>query len=258
MRLAAALWALFILAGPAAAQPEGPWPGGRQAAITLTYDDAIQSHLDIAIPQLDQANLKGTFFLIGRDVGDNIDRWRAVAASGHELGNHAINHPCRAGAFDMPVPYNLENYTVETMLNEVRTMNTMLRAIDGKTAHAYATPCGDNLAGGEDYVAPLQQSGISTHIRDVRALPQLPADAPPITGIGFVGTSGADMIAWVEGVQRSGGLGIVVFHGVGGDHLSVSGEAHGELVAYLKAHEDEIWVARYSEAMDHVAAHAAH
>lgn len=245
---------LLALAALIAAPDARAWPDGRQAAIVLTYDDGLRSQLDIAIPQLEEAGFKGTFFLSGRFIGDDVDRWRATAASGHELGNHAINHPCARGAFEMPAPYNLENYTVETMLTEIRVMNGYLRAIDGKERRAYATPCGHTQAGGEDYIAPLVQSGLATHIRDARATPQLRADAPPIIGTGFVDASGADMIAWVEDVRRRGGLGVVVFHGVGGDYLSVSGEAHAELVGHLKAHEGVIWVARYSEAMDYLTA----
>jgi hypothetical protein len=68
-----------------------------------------------------------------------------------------------------------------------------------------------------------------------------------------VGTSGAAMIAWVKEVEDSGGLGIVVFHGVGGDYLSVSAEAHRELLDYLAAHRAQLWTTTYSEAMKHIA-----
>lgn len=37
----------------------------RKAAVVLTYDDALNVHLDNAIPALDSLDLKGTFFLIG-------------------------------------------------------------------------------------------------------------------------------------------------------------------------------------------------
>jgi len=65
-----------LFAVPVAAQVS--WPEGKTAAIVLTYDDGLHSQLDIAIPQLDAAQLKGTFFLDG-DVtaADNL-RWRKV------------------------------------------------------------------------------------------------------------------------------------------------------------------------------------
>ena len=70
------------------------WAGNRRAAIALTYDDALESQLDVAIPQLDAAGVKGTFFLMGRQVGWRVPDWRRASDRGHELGNHTVNHPC--------------------------------------------------------------------------------------------------------------------------------------------------------------------
>lgn len=235
------------------AQPKFAWPDGRRAAITLTYDDAIPaSDLNVAIPQLDKAGLKGTFFLMGKAMlPADVPRWREAAASGHELGNHTVNHPCLRGTFDMPVQYNSESYSVEVLLAEIRTMNTLLTALDGRKEHAFATPCEQKTVGGQDYMAPLVASGLVTFIRD-SAMPQ-PTRGPTVVGEGFVGTSGADMIAWVKKVEESGGLGVIVFHGVGGDYLSVSAEAHQQLLDYLAAHRDRIWTTTYSEAMSSIA-----
>lgn len=99
------------------------FPGQRQAAVALTYDDALGSQLDVAIPQLDAAGLKGTFFLTGREVRQNVPRWRAAAAKGHELANHTVNHPCARGTYEMPAQYTSEAYTVEVLLTEINVMN---------------------------------------------------------------------------------------------------------------------------------------
>jgi hypothetical protein len=65
-----------------------------------------------------------------------------------------------------------------------------------------------------------------------------------------VGDSGERMIAFVEGVRRHGGVAVIGFHGVGGDYLEVTAQAHKELLAYLKAHENEIWVGTFTEVLD--------
>ena len=57
---------------------EFAWPQGKTAAIVLTYDDALPSQLDVAIPQLDAVRLKGTFFLDGDITAAEMLRWRAV------------------------------------------------------------------------------------------------------------------------------------------------------------------------------------
>ena len=63
------------------------------------------------------------------------------------------------------------------------------------------------------------------------------------------------MIAWVKQVESAGALGIVVFHGVGGDYLSVTAEAHQQLLDYLAAHRSRIWTAPYSEVMSYAVQH---
>jgi len=124
------------------------WPGGHRAAIVLTYDDALTSQLDNAVPVLDAAGFKGTFFLSGTFKQADVDRWRAVAKRGHELGNHTVFHPCAKGSFDMPPQQDTANYSVAWMLKEIGAMNNMLAAIDGKPDHTFATPCGQHVAGG--------------------------------------------------------------------------------------------------------------
>ena len=40
------------------------WPDGRRAAVSLAYDDALDSQLDHAIPALDRHRLKGSFYIV--------------------------------------------------------------------------------------------------------------------------------------------------------------------------------------------------
>jgi hypothetical protein len=64
----------------------------------------------------------------------------------------------------------------------------------------------------------------------------------------FEGATGAELIAFVEQVCRSGG-GVIAFHGVGGDRRVNSAEAHEALVDYLAAHQRDIWVTTFGELM---------
>ena len=252
-KILVALIALF-LASPAVAG-SFDWPGGRKAAIVLTYDDALTSHLDVAAPQLEAAGLRGTFFLNGTFPAADIPRWRRLAEAGHELGNHSMFHPCPRASFAMDPQFNTERYTVPGMLREIGAMNTLLTAIDGRTERTYSVPCSISLAGGVDYIDALRTSGM---IRSVRTgvpdggVVSDPARLDPfrVPSRSFPETATADdLIAYVKDVQRAGGLGVFMFHGVGGDYLTVSSEAHQGLLKYLKAHADEIWVAPFQEVM---------
>lgn len=257
MRIGSVFLAIVMMTTQAVA---GPWPGGKRAAVALTYDDTLVSQLDTAIPALDAAGFKGTFFLIGSKVSpEQVARWRSAAAEGHEPGNHTIRHACPQANYPPAKKIDTsEAYDVDTMLTEIRTMNTMLTAIDGKLQHSYATPCGQHLAGGIDYLAALRASGLVRYTRaaDPAARPLDPMDVP--SHFFPSDATGADLIAAVQDAERKGGMVVFGFHGVGGDYLSVSAAAHAQLLAYLKAHADTIWVAPFSTVIDYASSHSNH
>ena len=240
------------------------WPGGARAAIVLSYDDALPSQLDVAVPQLDAAGLRGTFFLNGTFAPEALPRWRSAAAAGHELGNHSFFHPCPAAAFAADPLYHAENYRVATMLRDIAAMNNLLLAIDGRTGRSYGVPCSQTLVGGEDYVEALRASGLVRFVRtggsgdgviaDPAALDPMRVPSRSFTEI----NNSDDLIGFVDAVRRAGGLGILMFHGVGGDYLQVSAEAHQALVRHLAEHRQEIWVAPFGEVMAHVTASGLH
>jgi hypothetical protein len=59
--------------------------------------------------------------------------------------------------------------------------------------------------------------------------------------------TGKDLIAWVKQAQEKGGWVVLLFHGVGGDYLPVSLEAHKELLAYLAKNKKTIWTGTFGE-----------
>ena len=248
----------LLLSFAAAAQQKIVWPGHKKAVIILTYDDALQSQLDIAIPQLDAAHLSATFFLTGDINSDNIARWRAVAAKGYELGNHTLYHPCLSTTETDKQLIPAENYTVPEILREIYTMNSFLYAVDNKTARTYAYPCTETAVGGVDYVDSLRKSHLVKYARvggDVDAVITdfKKLDLLQVPSYGLEGNStGAELISFVKKVQQSGGMGIFMFHGIGGDYITTPASSHKALLAYLKKHQNEIWVTTFQEAMDYI------
>lgn len=254
-------WFFIVLIGlmatPAAAQVA--WPEGRKAAIVLTYDDAAPTHLDNAVPQLDEVGLKGTFFLNARFGEKDVPRWRAAAAAGHELGNHTLFHPCPKGSFEMEKQYESEGYSIRGMLAEIAAMNTLLHAIDGRTGRTMGVPCGMPLAGGQDYLESLRSAGTIRYVRNNIGEGAVIADPRSLDPMrvpcrSFAESATAeDYIAFIKQVEASGGMAVIVFHGVGGDWLQVTNEAHRGLLRYLKQNERTIWTAPFQQVMDHVA-----
>ena len=62
-----------------------------------------------------------------------------------------------------------------------------------------------------------------------------------------------ELIAYVKENTKDGMLLNILFHGVGGDHLSVSAEAHEELLRFLAAKREIYWVDTYLNIMTYVA-----
>lgn len=246
----------ILLAGSLGAQQSQPWKG-KSCAVVLTYDDALNVHLDHAIPALDSLGFKGTFYLIGSSgaVDKRIPEWRKAALRGHELGNHTLFHPCAGGpgrSFVTP-DNDLRSYTVNRMVNEMRLNNTLLKSIDGKTQRTFAYACGDTRIGDTLYIDRMK--GEFTGARGVRSemVPINGVDLNNIPCFMINGQTGEELIALVKQAMSQGRLLVFLFHGVGGEHaLNVSLEAHSKLLHFLKKNEKNIWVAPMNEVATYV------
>jgi peptidoglycan/xylan/chitin deacetylase (PgdA/CDA1 family) len=69
------------------------WPDGKKAAVSLTYDDGLDSQLNYAAPALDRFGFKATFFLTRENMETRRADWVALARQGHEIGDHTFHHP---------------------------------------------------------------------------------------------------------------------------------------------------------------------
>jgi peptidoglycan/xylan/chitin deacetylase (PgdA/CDA1 family) len=232
----------------AVAQNSTPW-NGKKCAVVLTYDDGLDVHLSNALPALDSLGLKATFYISDYSNGlqGQILTWREAAARGHELGNHTVHHPCTGslpGRSFVTPDYDLNHYTVQRMTNEIRTMNTLLAAIDGKTKRTFAYPCGDIKIRDTAYLERMKADfaaarGVSPAILTASKVNLYNAPCYAVNG-----QSGDALIALVKQAEAAGGLLVFLFHGVGGGHnLNVSLPAHSRLLHYLKQHEKDIWIA---------------
>lgn len=256
MRLQWLIPVLLLLSINVQAQKKIKWPNHKKAVIVLTYDDALDSQLNTAVPQLESGGLKATFFLTGDINRLTIPKWRALSKRGFELGNHTIYHPC-SSSDDNPVAS--ETYTLGAIVREVEIMNNYLFAIDGKATHTFAYPCTETTVdNGKDYSDSLRKYGLVKYARiggdvdDGVIIDFKHLNLMKIPSYGLEdGTSGEKLIAFVKRVEKSGGMGIFMIHGVGGDYITTSTRAHQELVTYLKKNKKDIWITTFQKAMDY-------
>lgn len=227
----------------------------KKCAVVLTYDDAVPQQLDNAVPVLDSLGIKATFYLTAYFAKDRLDEWRNVAAKGYELGNHTLFHPCTGGKGRewLNPNYQLQNYTVERMVDEMRMTNVFLKALDGKSKRTFAFTCGDMKIGDSSFMEAAKKDfvaarAVRNEMHTIEQVDVYNADCYVVNN-----HTAEQMMEWVKKAQETNSLLIILFHGVGGGSgLDVSVNEHSKFLHYLKEQEKSIWITTMLEAAEWV------
>ncbi|RNI31335.1 polysaccharide deacetylase family protein [Rufibacter latericius] len=235
----------------------------KKCAVVLTYDDALNTHLDQVVPALDSVKLKGTFYLTAASPAftKRLPEWKKAAANKHELANHTLFHPCdgsQPGRSFVTPDYNLATYTVRRITDEIKMTNAALEALDGKKERTFAYPCGDTQVAGVSYVDGLKGELVAARGVQGVYVPNKPTtDLYNVGSFMINGQTGDQLIAMVKKAMETNSMIVFLFHGVGGEHsLTVSLEAHRQLLQFLKKNEKDIWNTTFIEAAKHLKATA--
>ena len=236
----------FLIVAPLSAQLNQPW-NGKKCAVVLTYDDAINEHLDNAIPVLDSLGLKATFYItaFSQSMQTRLLDWKKLVTKGHELGNHTLYHPCIGGKGREWVrpEYDLNNYTVKRMVDETRMTNLFLQALDGKTKRTFAFTCGDMKIGDSSFISAMKGDFVAARAVCAQMHKISEVDLYNVDCYMVNGETGAQMIEWAKKAMETNSLLVILFHGVGGGNvLNVSLSAHREFLQFLKKNEKDIWI----------------
>lgn len=245
------------------------WPNNAQGAISLTFDDGYSSHLEVAVPNLNQRGLRATFYLApkGEEKGITGSTWRRrlkpwlpVSRAGHEIGNHSLTHPC---SLNIRVDWakNLLDISLDELRADLVTAQERLTAVfphQEKTSFAY--PCYETSVGrglqrisyiplvAEMFVAGRRSGELRAELAndpeycDLHCLSSWPVERQ----------SGAFMIGLVEQAASKGRWGIFTFHGIQESHLPVGDTDFIELLDYLKRQGDRLWVAPVAEVAEYI------
>lgn len=122
------------------------WPNQQQGAISLTFDDARLSQVDIGLAALAQHGVNATFYVQPGNVEKRLEGWKKMAAAGHEIANHTISHPC-SGNFPWARAKAIEDYTLQKMHDELTEANARIEALLGVKPVSFAYTCGHTFIG---------------------------------------------------------------------------------------------------------------
>jgi peptidoglycan/xylan/chitin deacetylase (PgdA/CDA1 family) len=225
--------------------PSDACPTGK-AVVTLTYDDGLRSQIANAVPALDAQDFKGTFFV--NDIADNPDPWKRVVRKGHELGAHTINHPCTAEFDWVREGMASEDYDLGRMAAELDHQLSQLRYLGQKPPFVFAYPCGTDWVGQAHtpYVNLVKERFSAA--RGVEDRLVRPEDSKLNVPAYFIQGPAQALIDTVSAAMEKKAWVVLGFHGVGGDHLSVTTQDHQILVDWLAAHREQVAVLPFGQA----------
>ena len=255
-----ALVVAAVLTAPAARSQGTPvfqWPEGKQAAVSLTFDDARVTQPSIGATLFARFKTKATFYVVPARMEPHLDGWKRLAAAGHEIANHTLTHPC-SGNFPFSRERALEDYSLEKMRFELTESNRLIEKLLGVKATSFAYPCGQTFVGrgreSKSYVplvADIFQSG-RTWLDEAANDPRY-VDLARITGIETDGKSFDDLKPQLDDARKNG-LWLVF----GGHEINASGGQTTrvgmleQLVPYLEDPANGFWAAPVGTVADYV------
>lgn len=121
------------------------FPDGAVSAVSLSFDDARGSQLE-GVRILDEHDLRATFYVLPDGVERAPERWRQIAAAGHEIGNHTRTHPC-AESYEFSRHNALEDKDLPDIAADIDTASAAIEQVFTTRPLTFAYPCGQDYVG---------------------------------------------------------------------------------------------------------------
>lgn len=216
------------------------WRWNRTGAVSLTFDDGLNSQAMIAAPILAQRDLDGTFFITTDNCeipfGANWTDWQNVSDMGHEIGSHTISHP------------DLRLLSPENLTKEVVGSREIIEEnLTGVDVETFSYPMGRY----NDTVLQLVASNYLAARMDAHNIsgPPKPESKHPENMYSVVpcnfgsGQTASDLSALVNDTIASEGWLVEMIHAVGsGGYDPVSLADFTTHLDLLVSRENELWI----------------
>lgn len=243
---AIAAWALFgaaLLCG----QSDFKWPQGKRAAVSLSFDDARLSQVDVGLPLFEAHGVKATFYVSPASVEKRLEGWKRAVKYGHEIGSHSFSHAC-TGNYHLSYGIALEDFDLPKMARDLDQANASIKRLLGVTAVTFAYPCGQKFVGrgvaARSYIPLVAERYLSGrgYLDEAPNDPKL-FDPAQSMGIGADDLSATEMLALIDRAAKRGGWLIFVGHEIGKKGYQVTDTAALEAVfRYAKDPANGVWL----------------
>lgn len=248
-----------------------PWPEGKLAAVSVTFDDGTLDQLEVAAPILDEFGVKGTFFVISGTVepgiwDDNgtirtIMGWndiKTLSRKGHEIGSHSYSHAdmmesWRSGVFGDIAQVELE-LSREMIKDEIR-----------KEVDSFAWPYWRTLPEvteeGLQYYKFIKGGVVSpsSYYANYGNDPLIPGERGSLLSFSVMPYhTEADLTRMANWIKKKNGWWILAFHGINGSTdrkgtgwSPLPEEKFRGIISSI-ASDEELWLAPMNEIYDYV------
>lgn len=234
------------------------WPEGKKAGVSLSFDDARLSNVDVGLPLFKKHGAQVTYYVVPNSMKPRLEGWKQAVKDGHEIGNHTIHHPC-SGNFSWARDKALENYTLDQMRKELLTANQEIENMLGVNPTSFAYSCGQTFVGRgtntKSYVplvAELFTSGRgwlneSTNDPDF-------VDFAQIKGVESDGKDfEKDILPLIQEAKNNGTWLVLAGHEIGtGGRQTTLVSMLEQLLQYVNDPKNEIWLAPVGTIADYV------
>ena len=201
--------------------------GGRDAAISYTFDDGLAEHSTVAAPELEKRGFRGTFWVCGfyteQGASSKLPRmtWdelKQMAKNGHEISNHSWSHQ------------NAKRLTLEQVKSEIEKNDSAIFANIGVMPVTYCYPYNYKT---DEIVALASKNRVGTRTKQI--------------SIG--GKSSPQRFAkWLDDLMTKEEWGVGMTHGINyGYDAFKEPSLFWEHLDKVKSLEDKIWVGTFRE-----------
>jgi hypothetical protein len=231
--------------------------------VSLTFDDGDESQIKVGIPRMEERGLKGTFFLCpkGDDYAERLGRWKAIAARGHEIGNHSLGHRCSCNLTNDPDHRGLEKVTLEEIEADVLEAERRLSELfPGAGQRNFCYPCYQTDVGQgltrRSYVPVIAKHFLAARVGGEYGIPNHPLHADLHFLVSCDGTrmSGPELAGLAERAARQGRWVIYAFHGIDRGRLSLPEYEFVDLLDHLAGNKHRLWTAPMKEIAEYLIA----
>ncbi|TQF73165.1 polysaccharide deacetylase family protein [Pseudoalteromonas luteoviolacea] len=235
------------------------YPNNARNAISLSFDDARESQVDIAIPLLNKHGVKGTFYVNPQFAKKRLEGWKKAVKQGHELGNHTSSHLCTGNfAWLRKQGLGLEQVDLAWLRSDIESTTKFMQAEFGITPQSFAYPCGNTFVGrGEQVksyvplVAKMFKTG-RTWLDETGNNPTY-TDFAQLAGNRMDGMTFDEIKTLLEMLREDNKWIILAGHDVGEKGLyTVDKDALDTLIAYLKDPKNGFWLATVNEVASYI------